>query len=378
MNIEKWTSWDKEKERFVEPVCDELQYCGRIDDRNVDGPVFAMPGSFVRMAFTGSSYVKAVVVNKRYYNDSWVGVLLDDTQDKKKIEKDGEPVVLTLAENLEKGMEHMVTFFKRMDHCHEYAFLGFILEYGARVLKARPLPRKKMEFYGDGTTAGECSEATKYCGKPDPEQDGELSNAYFSYAWATARMQHARVHLVAQQGLAFRDGAGYFMDGQRGMESCYTKSGFYGEDCGEDYREEGGAEGENNEPARWDFNRYTPHVVVVALGQNDAYPADIMKENDQGEKAEEWREHYKDWILALRCLYPKAWIILTTTIRAHHSGWDRSIGKICAQLRDPKIVHFLYGENGRGTPGHVRVQEAMNMALELNGFINGLGNDVWE
>ena len=56
-------------------------------------------------------------------------------------------MVLTLAENLDKGTEHMITLFKRMDNCHEYAFLGFLLEYGARVVKARPLPGKKMVLF---------------------------------------------------------------------------------------------------------------------------------------------------------------------------------------------------------------------------------------
>lgn len=359
----KWDGWDQEKERIVEPVCDGLRYCGRIDDEDPDAPVFTMPASFVRMAFSGSSYVKAVVVNKRNYQDSWVGVLLDDSQDKKKIERDNEPVVITLAEGLEKGEEHLVTLFKRMDNCHEYAFLGFLLEYGARVEKAPELPRKKMEFYGDSVTAGEVAEAVEHCGMPDPVHNGEFSNAYFSYAWAAARMLHARVHLVAQGGIALQKGTGYFMDGAAGMEDCYDRVRFY--------QEEG-------ERKSWDFNRYTPHVVVVSVGQNDAWPSDCMREDYYGQAAKEWRAHYKAWIEKLRSRYPKAWIILTTTILYHHSGWDRSIGRVCAELADPKIVHFLYRENGRGTPGHIRVQEAMNMALELAGFINGLGGDVWE
>lgn len=359
-----WKEYDMEKERLVEPVHDELQYCGRIDDGDPDAPVFTMPGSFVRMAFTGSSYVKAVVVNKRYYNRSFLGVLLDETQSRLELgkEKDGEPAVLTLAENLDKGSEHMVTLFKRMDNCHEYAFLGFLLEYGAKVVKARPLPRKKIEFYGDSVTAGEVAEAMEYCGKEDPEHEGEYSNAYFSYAWAAARLLHARAHIVAQGGIALLDGTGYFMEGKAGMESCYDKVRFY--------QEEG-------ERKAWDFNRYTPHVVVAAIGQNDAWPEDIMQD-EQGEKAKEWRRKYKEWILSLRKLYPRAWIVLATTILNHNAGWDRSIGKVCAELDDRKIVHFLYRENGRGTPGHIRVQEAMNMALELSGFINGLGSDTWE
>ncbi len=361
-----WKGYDveKERERLVAPTHDELQYCGRIDDEDPDAPVFAMPAGFVRMAFTGSSYVKAVVINKRNYNRSFLGVLMDETQSKVELDRefDKVPVVVELAKNLDKGQEHLVTLFKRMDNCHEYAFLGFLLEYGAKAIKARPLPRKKIEFYGDSVTAGEVAEAVDCFGKPDPENEGEYSNAYFSYAWATARLLHARVHIVAQGGIALLDGSGYFMEGKAGMESCYDKVRFY--------QEEG-------ERKAWDFNRYTPHVVVVALGQNDAWPEDIMQE-EQGEKAREWRRKYKEWILAVRERYPKAWIVLATTILHHNAGWDRSIGKVCAELNDPKIVHFLYHENGRGTPGHIRVQEAMNMALELGGFINGLSSHIWE
>jgi len=206
------------------------------------------------------------------------------------------------------------------------------------------------------------AEATSCYGKPDPVHDGELSNSYFSYAWATARMLHARIHMVAQEGIALLDGTGRFMDGQAGMKSCYKKVRFYQE------------EGERKD---WDFNRYTPHVVVVSIGQNDACPEEVMQD-ELSDRAKAWRQSYKEWIRSIRSLYPKAWIVLSTSIMHHHSGWDRSIGKVCVELEDAKVVHFVYHENGRGTPGHIRVQEAMNMALELSGFINGLGNDVWE
>ena len=32
------------------------------------------------------------------------------------------------------------------------------------------------------------------------------------------------------------------------------------------------------------FNQFTPHVVVVAIGQNDNHPEDYMKENYSGKK----------------------------------------------------------------------------------------------
>lgn len=360
-----YTDYDPALERLVEPSHDELLYCGRIDDMDRDRPVFVQPGSFVKFAFSGSSYVKAVVVNRRRWSDSWVGALVDDRQYRVRIERDGEPVALTLVEGLDAQLPHELTFFKRMDQCHEYTFLGFLLEHGARVEKARRLPRKKIEFYGDSVTAGEVAEATHYMRQPDPPHSGEYNNAYFSFAWATARRLHAQAHLVAQGGIALLDGTGYYEteDGAVGMECCYDRVYFY--------------------PARgrmekWNFARFTPHVVVVAIGQNDSYPVDVMREEPGGARAQLWRDRYKAWICALREKYPEAWIVLTTTILYHHPGWDRSIGRVCAELNDPKIVHFLFEETGRGTPGHVRVPEAMNMALELSGFIEGLSPRVWE
>ena len=39
----------------------------------------------------------------------------------------------------------------------------------------------------------------------------------------------------------------------------------------------------------WDFENYTPHVVLVAVGQNDSHPVDYMKEDPEGEAAVRWR-----------------------------------------------------------------------------------------
>lgn len=368
--MEKYTDYDPQQARLVDPANDDLIYCGRIDDADPFAPVFVMPGSFVRVTFTGSAWIKAVVVNRRRWGESWVGVLADQKQAKVCIEKDNEPTMLTLAENLGKDEIHEVTFFKRMDQCHEYIFLGFLTECGARVQRGRKLPRKKIEFYGDSVTAGEVSEATRFVRQPDPVHNGEYHNSYFSFAWATARRLHAQAHFVAQGGIALMDGTGYYEDGRIGMESCFDRVYFDPQAVS--------VKPDTDRTRRWNFARYTPHVVVAAIGQNDAWPEDIMREDYYGEKAQRWREHYKKWILSLREIYPRAWIVLTTTILHHHPGWDRSIGIVCAEINDPKIVHFLFEETGRGTPGHVRAQEAMTMALELGGFIESLSDRVWE
>lgn len=368
--MEKYTNYDPQQVRLIEPENDNLVYCGRIDDADRTAPVFVMPGSFVRISFCGSSWIRAVVVNRRRWGESWAGVLADRKQGRVRIEKEDEPEEILLAENLSRDEVHEVTFFKRMDQCHEYIFLGFLMEYGARVERGRALPRKKIEFYGDSVTAGEVSEATEYVRQPDPAHNGEYHNSYFSFAWAAARQLHAQAHLVAQGGIALMDGTGYYADGRIGMESCFDRIYFDPQAVS--------VKKDTDRSRKWNFARYTPHVVVAAIGQNDAWPKDWMKEDYYGEEAQKWREHYKKWILSLRRVYPRAWIVLTTTILYHHPGWDRSIGRVCAEINDPKIVHFLFEETGRGTPGHVRVQEAMNMALELSGFIESLSPQVWE
>lgn len=42
------------------------------------------------------------------------------------------------------------------------------------------------------------------------------------------------------------------------------------------------------------------------------------------------------------------------------------------------VHHFLYSNNGRGTPGHIRRPEAEKMAEELSAYIESLGEEIWE
>ena len=72
--------------------------------------------------------------------------------------------------------------------------------------------------------------------------------------------------------------------------------------------------------------------------------------------------------------------MLTTTILNHHENWDKAIDAVCNELRktNGRIHHFLYSNNGCGTPGHIRASEAEIMAQELSGFIESLGEEIWE
>ena len=91
-----------------------------------------------------------------------------------------------------------------------------------------------------------------------------------------------------------------------------------------------------------------------------------MKTDYEGEKAKNWRIHYRQFLAKLRETYPDAWIICCTTLLQHDIGWDMSISQAVLDIADKKISHCVFQRNGKATPGHLRIPEAEEMALETD------------
>lgn len=337
-----------------------LQYSGRIDFENKKKPVFVYPASFVRFRFTGK-LLKIQVENKNMYWENYLGYILDGEQNKILLSDSKAQWFEIPIENDKE--EHEFLLFKRQDSCHVFTFYGLELEEGGQLLKADAMPERRIEVYGDSVSAGEVSEAIEFVGKPDPVHNGEYSNSWYSYAWMTARKLNAQIHNIAQGGIALLDATGWFYEPNYiGMEQVYDKIKYH-PDLGK--------------IENWDFLLYRPHVVIVAIGQNDSNPEDYMASDPEGEKTEKWKRHYKQFLLRLREIYPKAVIIPTTTILVHSPNWDEAIKAVCKELNDKNIHHFLYKRNGVGTPGHIRISEAEEMSEELSAFILSLGDEIW-
>lgn len=360
-----------EGERLVSPWEKKLQYEGRIDFEEEEGPVWVFPATSVTLRFRGGA-IRAALTNRHGFWDNYIGFVLDGTEGKARLAEHGVTVV-PIGEDLGPGV-HELCLFKRQDSCHLVSFHGLIGDAEFELQDPPPLSDRRIEVYGDSVSAGEVSEAVDYCGKPDPEHNGEFSNSYYSYSWLTARKLGARLHDIAQGGVALLDDTGWYAGGIRaadgsvsprytGMETIYDKLRYHL------YL---------SEPKPWNFKLYRPHVVIVAIGQNDSNPEDYMASDYGGGKAAHWRERYGQFLFRLRSVYPEAHIICATTILGHDAGWDRAIGQVCEEMDDPKIHHFLYAKNGCGTPGHIRIPEAEQMAEELSAFIGSLGEDVWE
>ena len=349
-------------ERLIRHDDAALRYTGRTGagsaGAKADAPFFIYPCTSVEMKLTGRT-LKVALENHHSYYENRLGVIVNGTQHAILLGK-GEQV-LDLSHLLTAEVND-VLLFKRQDCCHAMTLHGFIVE--GELLELPPRPARRMEVYGDSVSAGEVSEAEFACAQPDPQgHNGLYSNSYLSYAWQAARLLGAELHDIATGGMALLDGTGYFYGPNYiGLESTWDKVNYYPP---------------FGEPTPLDFTRFTPHVVVVAIGQNDHNPVNIMAEDYDSAASAHWRAEYSRFLGKLREKYPRAHIICTTTILGHDAAWDRAIGECVKAAGDARIHHFLYSKNGCGTPGHIRGSEAAVMARELADFIESLPG-VWE
>lgn len=267
-------------------------------------------------------------------------------------------VTVTVAENLPDG-EHTAIVYKR--HAgNQYLFIK-AFETDGEFIVPDSLPERKIEVYGDSVCAGEVIEAYDYVAQCDPEgHDSRFDNVWNSFVMQTARNLDAQIHNICQGGIALFDGTGYFhMPEYIGLETTYDKT------C---YFPEGG------ELTQWDFSRYTPDIVIIAIGQNDKHNGKTDKDDiDIAEPGyrNEWKTAYIKMVRDLDKHYGGAKFVLTTTILMHDAEWDKAIDEITAELNEMgiKAYHNMFSRNGAATPGHPRLSEHNEMAEELTAFI---------
>lgn len=386
---------EAKKPTTISPNDPAIRTMGRIDDKDPERPVWVYPYTQAAFRFTGTS-LTVTLINHWCYGDSHIGVIIDGAETKVRIPSGADgthgasygPVTLVLAEHLPDIM-HEAVVFKRQDGQHYLELLGFGVDAGAQVMPPSAAePSRRIEVFGDSVSCGERNEAILYTGKGDPDVDlSSYSDSWRSYAAITARALGAQVHITAQGGASLLDGIGWFNGPDYiGMESIWDRI---------EYNPVLGA------AKPWDFSRYSPHVVVVAVGQNDSHPHDFMADDYDSVEARHWRDRYLDFLRAIHGMYPQATLICATTVLCHDPSWDRAIDEAVRTFNetigddsltsfghttvngghpmkaDAIAHHFLYSRNGSATPGHPRVPEHEEMARELVGFIGSLGDDIW-
>ena len=336
--------------KHISPSDPRLQYMGRIDRQDPDAPDFIWAGSLVQFRFTGSQLV-LMIENHACFAGMQLGCIIDGTE--RQIELGDEDGRYDIP--VGGAGTHSFILFKRQDATHHFILHEILLSDGGDLLGSPPLPELKLECYGDSVTAGSAVEMLDRIGQNDPEVYNALDdNAWHSYAMQTARLLGAQVHLVAQGGIALFDGTGWYACG---METAYDKL------CYLTWTEQ---------MTDWDFSRYTPDFVTVAIGQNDAHLSEDENRLLTEEERECWLDRYCRMIEDLMRKYPKAVFIVFLTLMMHDPYWETLLDDACARLGSPRVRRFRFTRSGKATPGHPRIPEQCEMACELTEYIRGL------
>ena len=326
-----------------------LTYMGRVERVGNQYAKIFWPGTSVTINFKGTE-IKAVLKNGK--EDTYFYAIVDGNEnDIRKIKADTIESSILLASGL-KNTNHSVQLFKLSNNTSYTYFYGFELADGSTVLNATPLPKRKIEFYGNSITAGHGVDVL-----PGHDDSGnpEYFNNYLTYAARTAR------HFNAQYSCISRSGIGVMVSWfPIIMPEMYDRTN------------------PEDSTSKWDFTQYTPDLVVINLFQNDmwltASPEHPQFKTRFGTTPPDVPtiiRSYQNFVKSIRTKYPKASIICVLgSMNATEKGslWPGYIEKAVEGLSDAKIfTHFFPYKN---TSGHPKVAEQKIMADDLIDFID--------
>jgi hypothetical protein len=317
-----------------------ILYTGRINHADPKAPIMWWPGSDVIANFEGTS----INVKLHDYGNNYFYVIIDD----------GTPSLISLtpgtatytaASGLTNSV-HKIRLFKRTETQEgEVAFKGFELEDGKSLVAPPTRPQRRIEYFGDSITSGHSVASTT----------GDTNNAngkdnYYTYASLTARNLEAEYHCISLSGI------GLYVDtwGFGGnMQTLYYDK--------------------QSDSTKWDFSEWTPHIVIVNLGQND-YWGNYSQSGAQ--------DNYIKFAQTLRGHYPDTHIILalgSMNATQPSSPWpgylQYAVNELNSTYRDPKVYSLIFPYSGNP---HPTIARHADMAEQLTEFIQsnipGFGN----
>ncbi len=336
----------------------KVLYMGR-RDTSESGTKLFWAGSQAIVKINGSG-LSVTLCTSAFWGKLKLGVVIDGKLSGIPLlyENNGNEITVSAADSLPAG-NHTIIIYKR--HAANQSLEIKAFETDGEFLQPDPLPERKIEVYGDSVCAGEVIEAEDLVGKCDPENhDSAYDNVWNSFVMQTARNLNAQIHNICQGGIALFDGTGYFhAPDYIGLESVYDKTCYFPE---------------AGELTAWDFGRYIPDIVIIAIGQNDKHNGKTDKDDidiSVPSVRSCWKTAYIKLVRELARHYGNASFVLTTTILMHNPEWDKTIEEIKDELCSVgiKAYHNLFSRNGAATPGHPRLAEHNEMAAELTQFI---------
>lgn len=316
-----------------------IQYMGRVDFSDRKKPTFWASGVTVKARFTGPAC--ALIVGDEVpggTSHNYIEIVIDD-QKPVRFELKAKIDTLTVASGLSAG-EHTVTLCKNTE-----SGIGCLQFRGIRcqqLLALPPEPGRKIEFIGNSITCGtgmDLSEVPCGTGKWQDQH-----NAYMAYGPRLARQLNAQYHLTAVSGIGL-------------IHSCCNLT-ISMPDVFDKVNQRANA-------VPWDFNRYTPDVVTVCLGQNDGI-----------QDSTAFCRAYVQFIGTIRSHYPLARIICLTSPMADAklvTIMKRYLTGIVAHLHtlgDAKVSSFFFARSyNSGCDKHPDMAEHALIANELEPYL---------
>jgi hypothetical protein len=324
----------------------KIQYEGRIAFSDSTACI-NWSGSSISLNFRGAE-ISAILKDAdtaNYYNVILDGKVIS------KIQLDTVKKNYILASDLSKG-KHKIQLYKRTEWGKGQTFFyGFEINEIDKILSKSKPKKKKMEFYGDSITCGYGNEDNT--GKDS--RTGHFENHYLTFGATTARHFDAQFSCIATSGIGIM--VSWF---PTTMPDIYDLTNPY------------------DKKTKWDFNNYTPDIVVINLFQNDSWIVNLPKNEEfikkfGGQKPNEdfIVKSYQNFVKSIREKYPNTSIICvlgSMDATKEGSKWPDYVRKAVTNLQDKKIyTHFFAYKN---TPGHPKVSEQKAMADSLIAFIN--------
>jgi lysophospholipase L1-like esterase len=263
-----------------------------------------------------------------------------------------QPIVLSTP----TSGKHTIWVYKATE-----AHTGPIVIKGIIGRNVKPLQRPTaplIEFIGNSITCGAAADPSEVpCGTGEYH---DQHNAYNAYGPRVARALRTNFILSSVSGIGiYRN---WNSDGPT-MPQVYEKVDF-----------------QANNPQLWNFKKYTPNVVSVALGTNDFSRGDGIKQRLPFDSAS-FVTQYIAFVQQVVSKYPRAQIALLSS--PMNSGTARIQLQNCLTAVKQKVdalhvtskpiaLHFFQPMQAHGCSGHPSVEDHAVLAKELIPFFKSL------
>jgi hypothetical protein len=263
-----------------------------------------------------------------------------------------QPLIIS---GLNKG-EHIVWIFKATEAATGPIFIENIVAHNSNPLHVpdRPL----IEFIGNSITCGAAADPSEIpCGKGEYH---DQHNAYYAYGPRVARMLNVNFILSSVSGIGiYRN----WNSLSPIMPQVYEKTDF-----------------QETDSRNWDFNRYHPLIVSIALGTNDFSDGDGIKPRLPFDSAK-FVKNYIGFVQLVKSKYPKALVALLSSPMLN--GNKRELLQRCLTAVKIRInqlypsdksveLFFFKPMQARGCSGHPSVEDHAILAEELSPFFQRL------